>query len=274
MKIEIMSPTQNSPLPPVKWNFEQLKQEIQAGLSKYQGRVYTGLEIMEAKKDRALLNKLEKAIDEKRKEMKARYLEPYGQFEREAKELTGLIREQSKAIDGQIKAFDEDRKREKRLEIERKYQEMAGDLSLLIPYDRIHNEKWLNATYSLSAISGELASQVSTIHSNLEVIDQMGGKWINQTRDKYLQTLDLAKALAEKTRLEEQEQRLMEYQNRVSPPVQLVGQEKSEEVEIEEINKKPPESYQVDFRIWATREQLSLLKQFLQRNRIKYGKVE
>lgn len=69
MQIEIYNPEDGQALPPVKWNYDELKQQLTEGLAAYKGRVYTDDTITQAKKDRAALNKLATAIDDKRKDM-------------------------------------------------------------------------------------------------------------------------------------------------------------------------------------------------------------
>ena len=113
MQIEIYNPAQGEPLPPVRWNYEELKGQLVAALENYKGRIYTEETISEAKKGRAGRDKLAAAIDTRRKEMKARYLAPYEEFEAQAVELTGLVKQQAAEIDAQVKAFDEARKAEK-----------------------------------------------------------------------------------------------------------------------------------------------------------------
>ena len=66
MQIEIYTPTHGQLLPPVEWNYEAVKQWISDGLAAYEGRVYTEGTVAEAKRDRANLNKLSKAIEDKR----------------------------------------------------------------------------------------------------------------------------------------------------------------------------------------------------------------
>ena len=142
MQIEIYSPANNQPLPPVEWNYTAVKQWVEDGLEAYKGRVYTEETIAMAKKDRANLNKLADAIDGKRKEMKAMYLRPYEEFEAQAKELTAMVKAQSAQIDAQVKAYDESRKQEKLERIKAElYTPMIDNLAGLVPYDRLHDPK-------------------------------------------------------------------------------------------------------------------------------------
>ena len=66
MQIEITSPVQGQALPPVEWNFSEVKTWVENGLKKYENIVYTEDTMTQAKKDRAELNKLSKALNDKR----------------------------------------------------------------------------------------------------------------------------------------------------------------------------------------------------------------
>ena len=58
-------------------NFEELKAALKQELAVYKSIVYTPDAIKDAKKDKAELNKLRKAIEDRRKEIKNIILEPY-----------------------------------------------------------------------------------------------------------------------------------------------------------------------------------------------------
>ena len=58
-------------------NFEELKQALQQRLEEYKTLAYNQDSVKAAKKDKATLNKLKKAIDDKRKEIKKAYMQPY-----------------------------------------------------------------------------------------------------------------------------------------------------------------------------------------------------
>lgn len=57
-------------LEPVKFNYEELKTALTQKVSTYKNLVYTEENIVTAKADRALLNKLSKAINDEKKRVK------------------------------------------------------------------------------------------------------------------------------------------------------------------------------------------------------------
>ena len=68
-------------------NFEEIKTNLEAALAEYTGMVYDDDSIKSAKTDVATLRALAKTIEDRRKEVKEKCLEPYGVIEKQAKEL-------------------------------------------------------------------------------------------------------------------------------------------------------------------------------------------
>lgn len=292
MQIEIYNPTQGEPLPPIKWNYEELKTRLTEALADYKGRIYTEKNINDAKKDRARLNNLAEAIDNRRKEMKARYLAPYKEFESQAKELTALVKEQAAEIDAQVKVYEEARKAEKLEHIKARYTEIMGGIAPLVPYQKIHDKRWLNVTYSMSAIDMEISEKAESIRMALSSIDALGlsDEMTSRIKSVYLKDLNLATALTEKDKIEREQQALAGYEVAKKQQRQIydvssdpdafkkakpgdvirfggAGGEAANQHNVEE------QVYTVDFRVFATSEQLGMLKAFLQDNNIKYGRV-
>lgn len=288
MEIEIYSPSQGEALPPVKWNYEQLKAQLTEGLEAYKGRVYDEDSISEAKKDRAALNKLATAIDTRRKEMKERFLQPYEEFEAQAKELTAMVKEQSAEIDAQIKAYDEARKEEKLGAIKEVYAGIMGDLLELVPYEKIHDKKWLNVTTSMKSIEKEITEHAESIRAALASIDALSLSDDMQKRVKsvYLDGLDLAAALAEKEKIEREQQALADYEAAKKAAQERAAQEKAVKKKVdqekaaaafhehaEHVADEKPSLITIDFRVQTTPQKLQMLKAFLHDNEIKYGRV-
>lgn len=272
MEIQIFNPTQAQPLPEISWNYAELKQQLEAGLANYKGLAYSDDQIGEAKKDRAKLNKLADAIDGKRKEMKALYLRPYEAFEAQAKELVGMVKATVREIDDQVKAYEAARKEEKLRAIQEQYRAMIGDLAELAPYERLHNPRWLNATAGMGAICQELGNKIDRITAGLTAIDglQLPPELAGQLRPIFLRDFDLAAALAEKDRLQRQQEELARYEavraaqaNQMPPaaPAAPTAPIATQSAPRPEESPTAEEIFTVDFRIRATRVQLQGLKQ-------------
>lgn len=249
----------------IAFNNEELKNQLKPQLEKYKNVVYTEEQISEAKSDRATLNKLKNAIEDERKRVKKVYLEPYNNFENQVKEIVGLVDETSNVIDSQIRSFEDTKKQNKKLQIFEFWNENIGDLCKLVDFDKIFNEQWLNVTYSDKKWKEDITNFIIKVNQDLAVITSLKFKDEQQLKVYYFNCFDLALTLQEKTRLEDMENKLAELsQKRAVEDTLSAGNEKlSTDVETK--------TY--DFRIVATREQVELLKEFLIKNKIQYGKV-
>lgn len=286
MEIQIYNPTNKQPLPQIQWNYAELKTWLSDGLKKYDGIVYDESQIAQAKRDRANLNKLADAIDGKRREMKATYLHPYEEFEAQAKELTAMVKTTADAIAAQIKAYDDFRKQEKQAEIIKVYDAMIGNLAALVPYERLHNPKWLNVTFSMGAVSDELARKIDSIFSGLASIDKLGlaPDIAEQVKDVLLRKFDLAEALAEKERIEKQREALARFNAQQEARSAAERDEQTEpkhtpaEAESPAMTRYSDDNtaepiHTVVFRIRVTKTKLDLLGRFMRENGIRPERV-
>lgn len=271
MELQIYNPRNDDALKPIEWNFEELKAWLTDALQKYDGMVFADMQT--AKAERAKLNTLSKAIDGKRIELKKKYLEPYSLFEAQCKELTGMISEVSNEIDSQVKAQEEAEKQAKLEEIKAFYAENIGDLKDLLPYDRLHDPKWLNKGTSMKSIKESILETIDKVKYDMETIGKMVPEQMKpRIIARYFDTLDISSALRLKDEIEAEEKRLAEYERQQKEaaadqaPVCATVEEEAPEEPTEQL-------IQLDFRVWVTKGQLSDLKQFLIKNNIKYDRV-
>lgn len=248
----------------IAFNNEDIVNQLRPQLEHYKNITYTEDDVPTAKADRATLNKFRDAIDDERKRIKKYYLQPYDHFEQQVKEITALIDETSKSIDAQVKNFEDQKKQLKKCEIIDFWNQNIGNLASLINIENVFSEQWLNTTYSMKKVKEDITNFILKINQDLDVITSLNFKQETHLKDFYLRTFDLTATLQEKTRLEENEKRLAELS-------QKQAQEQPKPTNVEETPKQ--ELKQVDFRVWATLEQLNTIKEFLIKNNIKYGKV-
>lgn len=102
----------------ITWNFEEIKTNLEAALAEYTGMVYDDDSIKSAKTDVATLRALAKTIEDRRKEVKEKCLEPYGVIEKQAKELVALMIKPIAAINTQVQDYEKRRKEKARAEID------------------------------------------------------------------------------------------------------------------------------------------------------------
>lgn len=208
MEFRLINPTEDGFLRVIKWNKDELEAAVRQKIADYENVVYTEENMQQAKNDRAELNKLTKAIEDRRKEVKKRINEPYDKFEKELKEILALIQKPVDIIDMQVKAFEEQQKEDKKKQIIAVYDEVIGDLGDVIPFEKVFDTRYLNKTYKLSTAQQEVKDKVQKVRTDLETIDSLDSEYKLNAKDVYIKTLDLSKALAENKRLADLKEKL------------------------------------------------------------------
>lgn len=285
MELKIMSPQEGGFVKEIKWNNEELKAEIAEKMQEYKSLVFTEETMKDAKADRAKLNKLKTAFEDERKRIKKLCMEPYETFEKQVKEVIALIEEPIRLIDQQIKEVEERKKLEKKGQILEYYEEHIGVLKGVLSFEKLFKQEYLNASKSMKSITEEMSGAIQRVNNDLDTIEGFGSKYELQIKDVYLRTLDLSSAMQEKARLEEVERKAQELAAKAAASKQSEERTKSEKieetraVEQKEEEKDPqtspePQLFQMDFRIWGTREQIMDLRQYLIDHNIRFGKVE
>ena len=196
----------------IDFNFEEMKAELSGKLTYYNSLVVTPDSIKDAKNDKAKLNKLFKAVEDKRKDVKKACLAPYEQFEKQCKEITAMIQEPILAIDTQIKAFDDLEQQQKWVEIEAYYKAEVKELETIAPLEKIVSQKWKNKTESLESVNNAIGDTLERIRGELETISTLHSPYEQQIKDVYLNDYNLSKALMEQKRLEERQKQLEEME--------------------------------------------------------------
>lgn len=258
---------------PINSNYETLKTQISDQLESYNNLVITADTIKEGKSKKSLLNKLKKAINDKRIEVKNIYMQPYEDFKNNMDTLIEMIDQSVLSIDSQVKVFDDVKKEEKRKSIEYFYQTNIKSLMDLLPLEKIWNDRWLNTTYSFMQISQEIMGIIEKTKTDIATIKAMKLGFENEILSKYLVSLDISVALATITKIQQEQANLKQYEisqnqtNNISNIPQLETKSKVQNLPHAEVD----ELVQIDFRVWVSPMQKQLLREFLVQNNIKYG---
>lgn len=233
-EFRLINPTEDGFLREIKWNRAELEILIKQKVAIYENLVYTDENIQQAKADRVELNKLTKAIEERRKMVKNIIMEPYMTFEGEIKEVLEIIKKPVGMIDVAIKDYENQQKEEKKQKIVAIYEEVIGDLVAFLPFEKVFDSRYLNATYALSKAQGEVREKVERARRDLDTIDSLDSKYKLNAKDVYIKTMDLSQALAENKRLTDLEEKLEAEKRRKA-------EEESERKRLEEERKAEEE---------------------------------
>lgn len=199
----------------IAWNFEDLKAALTAQLEVYKGMVYDDDSIADAKADVASLRKLKKAVEDKRKEIKTRCLEPYTVLEAQAKELTGIIDEPIAYISGRVTQYEEEQRAKRRAAIV-KYMESA--LSGIDPVVASavktlrYDTRWENKTTPVKDWKADIDRIADETRTDISVILAMDEEFQKPCMDIYVKTLALGKAVEKQNELRQQKEAILEAQ--------------------------------------------------------------
>lgn len=227
----------------VSCNFEEVEGYIKERLKEYDGAIFTEESKGYAKKELAKLRAEKKELNDNLRDAKKKYMAPWDAFEPKAKELINLFDEPITLIDGQVKAFEEDRIAQKKALIEAIYTELVGDLADIIPLERIYNPKWENATMKEKAIREEVLAQATAARIALDTIHGMHSDAESKALDVYKQTLSLPEAIACINAYEAQKAEILRKE-----------QEQQREAELERIRREEREKLEAERKALEERE--------------------
>jgi len=268
----------------ISFNFEELKNELQAKTEQYTKLVYTEDNIKTAKEDRADLNRLKKALNDERLRLQREYMKPFEGFKKQVDEIIGIIDKPVLTIDKQIKEYEAIKQDEKKHKIEELFD------SLLFPEfvkldEKIFNPKWLNASVSMKQIEDSLQETKAEIIRNCQTLATLPS-YSHEAVIYYQRTLDVTGALAkvrELTEIEAAKKKMLanmaeynkaanEYQEKIE---QAAEQEKSALIEVAPIEAAPEEPKAwVAFEALISRTQAAALKNFFEENNIEFKPVK
>ncbi len=197
-----------------KMDFEVLKTEIVKLADSYSMTQYSDdvtEVIKEMKSDRAELNKMKKAFDEKRIDAKNAYMVPYQKFEVQVKELIEKLDVPCRAIDAKIKDLEETAREKKREAINAYWEQISvslDDETKQFLYKKLYNPSWENVTATQKAYKEGLQNGIDNYVSGMNTIKGMSD-YVEEGIKKFKETLSLSDAIAEIQRLKKQKEEII-----------------------------------------------------------------
>lgn len=201
----------------VSWNYLEIKKRLKEELEVYKNTAYTDDTIKTAKGDIADLRKLAKAIEDRRKEVKEKCLEPYTPIENQAKELVELIEEPIQAINNQVKDYERRRKEAARKEImdywNKKSESLPEDIREKARI-AIYDERWENATATKKSWRDGIENGIQKILDEIATIKSFASEFEEDMLAVYKADLSLQKAIAKMNELKAQRERILEMERK------------------------------------------------------------
>lgn len=194
----------------IEFNEEEVKEQLALRMELYKGDIVTPQNKADRKRDIAVLRKLKKHVEDRRKEIKQEWQAPYMEFEKKVKECLALIDEPILLLDGQVKELeDQERLRRKRW-IEERFTLLAGDLAEWLVLDQIYDTRWENASSSAKKVEEELSKKLGEIRATLATFQMSVSDVAEEAAERYKLDLNLTAALAYINQYEAQKARIRE----------------------------------------------------------------
>lgn len=198
----------------IHWNFEELKTALAAEMKKYEGIVYDDDSIADAKRDIAYLRKLRTSVEDRRKEVKEKCLEPYKkEMDPQAKELVAIIDKPILELGGQVKAYEEEQKRQKKKEIlnymDEKFAELPEAIASKLKI-KIYDSKWENKTTGKKIWQSVVDTAVANTKGDLSILDGVEEDFLEEAKKVYGVNLVLSEALCKVQELRRQKEMILE----------------------------------------------------------------
>ena len=232
----------------ITWNFEEIKEKLSKELEIFKKTVYTDDTIKSAKTDIATLRKLSKNVEDRRKEIKVKCLEPYDAIEAQVKELLGLIDEPIKAINAQVEDYEKRRKEAVREKINEYWKQQSEKLPEDIrdkARQKIYDTRWENATATMKSWKEGIESSIESILKDIETIKSFRSDFEDEIMQVYKKNLNLQPAVMRMNDLNQQREKILEQERRRKEEEERRAREEAERKEREEEQKEAEEAAEI-----------------------------
>ena len=182
LELKIISPSEEGFVKQIVWNADEIAEYVAGRVGYYKNLVYTDDQIVEAKKDRAELNKFISALKAKDREIKKLCLQPYEEFHQKMQLIIAQVEEPVNLIDKQVKDYEDQQKAAKTEEIKKLFEEKG--FQPWVTLDRIWNPSWLNKSYSLKKIEADLSTIQHSIGEDILPSESTSAPWTRQRLSK------------------------------------------------------------------------------------------
>ncbi len=254
-------------------NMSEIKEYALKTKEYYETLVFNDEQIKEAKDERASLNKVVKKVADYRKDTVEKFNKPLEDFVSTAKEVEDLLKEASNSIDVQVKKYEEQEKEAKKSECEELFNNLVGDLSELITFEKVFDNRWLNKTTKMTEVEQDIKNVIEKVNMGLQAIKELNSEFETELINTFLQDFDLSKAIMRNTELKEQKERLAKTE---------VAKEETKQEAVKEMVSKPVETNEDEkdiiksytLKITANYTKMTALRKFMEINDIKFERVD
>lgn len=253
-------------------NMSEVKEYALETKKYYENLVFTDEQIKEAKDERANINKAVKKVADYRKDIVDKFNKPLEEFVKNAKETESILKEASNSIDVQVKKYEEEEKQKKKDECEELFNNLVGDLSELITFEKVFDNRWLNKTTKMTEVEQNIKNIIEKVNGGMQAIKELNSEFETELINTFLTDYDLSKAIMKNTQLKAQKEKWAKTE---------VAKEETKQEAIKEMVSTPVEDVEDErdiiktytLKITANYTKMTALRKFMEINDIKFEKV-
>lgn len=176
----------------ITWNEAGVRGKVAALIEPYVGTTPEGAAAMDKKQLKACrseLNAISRELNDARKVIKAEYLKPLQEFEAAIKSIDESIKQPAGIIDAAIKCKEETERAQRTAALEALYLETAPILAEAVPFERIFEKQWANASFGAKKAEDALADKILAVIDGLNDLQRMELHAPEEAKAVYFRTL-------------------------------------------------------------------------------------
>lgn len=262
-------------LPAIVSNLEQVEQWAIAQTEQDRNLVLLTEEDFETAKERsAQLNKQIKLIEDKRKEIKKAYNQPYEVFEKASKRVTAVLSATRENLWSQVTKAEEEKKAIKTTKLRSLWESLNKEsIGSYRTFEQIFNAKWLNKGVKIEQAFEEMQEIFKQQCTDVSAIVSLNSEFQVSLIEYYKDGHSISEVIAYNNRLNAQKQAEIERKQQIQANTQpnadnsKFAQSTDKERELESI-------VHIEFWVEGTQEKLSELGEYIREHGLKYGRIK
>ena len=262
-------------LPIIEERFKQLSEAVDEKVKNAEALVCTEENVKVVKQVRADLNKEYRDVETQRKKIKEQVLAPYMQFEEVYKQyIADKYKNADLILGGKVKIIEDDLKAKKEQEIKDYFEELRTANNIdFVTYEQAKINVTLTA--SKKSLREQAENFINKISDDLKLIETQEHK--AEILVEYKQSLNVSNAIttvmnrveAIKNEEKKQEEKVVHIEMNDNHEITKESYEQLEKV----FTPKQEKIYTIPFKATGTSVQLKMLKDFMEREGIRYESV-
>lgn len=263
-------------LPAIVSNLEQVEQWAIAQTEQDRNLVLLTEEDFETAKERsAQLNKQIKLIEDKRKEIKKAYNQPYEVFEKASKRVTAVLTEARENLWSQVTKAEEEKKLVKQSKLRALWDSLNKEaIGGYRTFEQIFNPKWLNKTVSVESAFEEMQEIFKQQCTDVSAIWALKSEFEVSLVEHYKSGHSISEVISYNNRLQEAQKQAEIQKSWTSKGNTQTKEETANLPQKNEPSEETEELIRMEFFVECTNEQLQGLGKYLREHGIKYGRIK